>query len=178
MGYKIKMKDYYNYYLTGCSDCLSKKEFSELIYKFNKEIANLVLEGNIVELPQKLGYLMVAGKKQKVVVVNDGKRKRIYGLAINRVKSRQKGKLIFYTNEHTGGIRYRFKWDKRLKPILFKNLYKFRAVWHNRIALAKKIFEGKTYIIERDAKVDNPEASYIKAKKRNKRKLYKSGRFN
>ena len=178
MEYKIKMKDYYENYLKNCNDCLSKKEFSNLIYEFNKKIIDLVIDGHIVELPQNLGYLYIAGKKQKIKIVNANGKKRIYGLSINRVRSKKVGKLIFCTNEHTGGIRYKFKWDRSKKKILFKNYYKFKATWGNRIKLAKKIFSGKSYIIEENDEVEANKLSYIKAKKRNKAKLYKQGRFN
>jgi hypothetical protein len=124
--------------------------YLKINHLFLKFIIKLILEGVEVVLPSKLGKLSVRGKKQKIRYDENGNLK---GLAPNWVatkklresneEAKKARKIVYHTNLHSDGIRYKYYWRKNF--ISNKSLYSLRITRENKRALSKLIFSGKDY---------------------------------
>lgn len=129
------------------------KTYNELNIKYVKFLMEKVLDGEYVTLPGRLGLLYVTGIIQKPKIDENG---NITGLAPNwrmtkelwekDPKAKEQRKLIYNTNEHTGGIRYKFVWSKKRVLVSNKTLYSLKLTRANKRALYKRIMEGKVYL--------------------------------
>lgn len=150
---KTNIKDSYKLYKKDSKNPIDIKRYLILNGLFNKFIISKVLDGEAVSLPERLGILSIIGKKE---IVNLDENQKITGLAPDWVKTKEYRKkypesdtIIYHFNEHTSGIRYRYKWTKKNFPIVNKTLYSLRLTRANKRAVYKKIkFENKEYITE------------------------------
>ena len=112
-----------------------------------------VFTGDEIVLPAKMGVLKVVGHKQKVRFDENDK---VVGLSPNWKKTKvlwescedckNRKQLIYNTNEHTDGIRYKFLWSKNRILITNKTLYSLRMTRENKREIWKHIMEGQEYI--------------------------------
>lgn len=115
-------------------------------------VAKLFYKGEI-RLPNGLGTVSIIGKKQKLVL-EDGK---IKGLApdwkgtkelwASDAEAKENKQIVYYFNEETQGVRYRFKWSKKRVLIQNKSMYRLIMTRTNKRALAQMIKQGKEYLI-------------------------------
>lgn len=101
----------------------SKLTYTEYINK-NKELytkmMELVLQGELVQLPYNLSLLGVF-KHSKISTPTHNR------LRLNYALSRKYNKKIYHLNEHRNGANYRLKWPGN-KPVTNANYYNFIPV--------------------------------------------------
>lgn len=115
-------------------------------------IAKLFHTGEI-KLPQGMGTISIIGKKQKLKM-EDGK---IKGLAPDwkstkelweaDAEAKTNKQIVYYFNEETQGVRYRFRWSKNRVFLQNKSMYRLIMTRTNKRTLAKLIKQGKEYLI-------------------------------
>ena len=134
---------------------LEYKEYVELLYRFFKFVMGKILKGESIKMPSKLGDFFVIGKKHEISFDEKG---NVKGLQPNWGETRklwaecpeckEKKQLIFHTNEHTNGIRYKYHWKKSKTYLGFIRMYYFIPSWSNKRELARLIKNGKEYYID------------------------------
>lgn len=144
--YRSKSKD------TGS---VSKSDYIKIAYLFIQFMMKKVIyDCDEIILPYKTGKLSVVGIKQKIKFDEEGK---ITGLAPNWRKTkelydnceecRKKRQIVYNTNEHSDGIRYKFNWSLAGVMLLNKNFYNLKFTRENKRTLSKEIMNGREYII-------------------------------
>ena len=134
---------------------VSKSDYIKIAQLFVQFIMHKVIyDGDEVILPFKTGKLSVVGIKQKVKFDEEGK---IMGLSPNWRKTkelydnceecREKRQIVYNTNEHSDGVRYKFNWSLAGVMLLNKNFYNLKFTRANKRALSKEIMNGREYII-------------------------------
>lgn len=148
------IRDSYSLYKELETNPVDIKTYILIINGFMLFLFKKLLEKGEIKLPERLGSLMVIGRKIKARVV-DGK---IKGVAPDWVetkklwaensKAKEAKQLVYHFNEETGGIRYRFAWSKNRVLVLNKAYYQFIATRANKRMLAALIKQGKEYLIK------------------------------
>ena len=130
---KYKTKEIYSFYISDKEkDSMYYIDYStymNIINDYIEYIISQVLEGHIFFIPYGLGSIYVFKKK-----VVPG-----YGMQPDWGLSRKLDKVVYHLNEHSGGYKYNFKWDK--EPCRFRNhkLYRLSMVRTVKRTLAKYI---------------------------------------
>jgi hypothetical protein len=148
------LRESYKFYKANAEqELVDIKTYLKVVHLFMKFIISEVLKGERINFPEKMGSLEVKGAKQKLWVDKDGK---VRGLSPNwrktkelwdsNEKAKQEKTLVYNTNEHSDGVRYRYSWRKRGHH--FKNgaLYSIRLTRANKRALYSAIKDGAEYI--------------------------------
>ena len=143
----------YTLYKKLHSNIVDSKKYVVINNMFNKFLINKVLEGQEITLPNRFGTLSIIGRKQKIILDENGKPK---GLAPdwvktkllwdNNPKAKEEKKLLFHINAHTDNIIYRYLWSKKQMLVENKILYALKLTRANKRAVHKLIKEGKQYI--------------------------------
>ena len=145
--------DTYSRYLkdTPEENQVDKLSYVALCRAYNRLMMEKVLKGERVVLPVKLGTIEVKGFKDKLAFEGG----LITGLSPNwkdtkelwdnDPQSKIDGKIIYNTNEHSSGIRYKFLWSKKNCNTKNKTSYTLRINRPAKRALSSMIFEGKEY---------------------------------
>lgn len=146
------LRDSYKKYIETTESPVDIKTYMLINSDFNKFLVNKVLEGKEVTLPARLGTLSIIGRKPNLKF-EEG---RVKGLAPDWVKTKklwneneeakEKKTLLYHTNSHTDGYRYKWNWSKRNVMIENKTLYSLQMTRTNKRAVHKKIIEGTPYI--------------------------------
>ena len=128
---------------------VSQRDYLDTNYAFNEFLISLILEGHTVYLPERLGSLCVQGKKQKYRVDKNGKP---IGLSPDWVetkklwdrnpKAKKEKKLLYHTNEHTNGYRYKILWSKLNMYVKNKNLYTLKMTRKVKRAVSKEVINN------------------------------------
>lgn len=147
------VRDSYKLYKQEASIPVDIKIYVELANGYNKFLADKALEGEKVTLPARCGTISIIGKQQQVRFDEEGK---VVGLAPDWVKTKKlwdsnpeakaKKKLVYHTNEHSDGIRYKFLWGKSRVLISNKTLYALRMTRANKRAVNDRVKKGQEYI--------------------------------
>ena len=147
------IRDSYKLYKTNNKNIVALNTYIKITTLYLKFILNKVYNNYEVTLPERLGTLKVVGINQKIKVDKDGK---ISGLSPNWRKTKElwntcdtckeKKQLVYNTNEHSSGVRYKFFWSKKRVLIMNKTLYSLRMVRSVKRELHKIILKGKEYI--------------------------------
>jgi hypothetical protein len=127
-----------------------------MINDFMDFITNEVIEkGKRITLPASCGKFYVEGKK---IVPHLDEEGILKGMAPDwhgsrklwerDPEARDSRKMLFHFNEHTRGVRYRFKWEVPLTLGTNRIFYVFILSRNNRRRLAKNIFGGQEYHIK------------------------------
>jgi hypothetical protein len=131
---------------------VKKKEYVALNFLYNKFVMNKIIAGDTVTLPCKLGTLGILGKKP-VIDPNSLYKKLAPNWRLTKElweknpEARKIKKLIYNTNEHSGGIRYRFTWCKNAVPIPNKAFYSLLISRTNKRTVWKKVMGGGEYLL-------------------------------
>lgn len=133
---------------------LSLQQYLKLMNGFAEFMMNTILDGERVYLPEKLGVIEIVGKKLNPKVNEDGS---ISGLTVNWIETKalwekcndckEKKQKIYYFNEHSDGIRYRFIWSRISMLLHTKFLYTYVPNRNSKKLLFKKINNGKEYLL-------------------------------
>ena len=153
------MKNYYNtrdsyiIYKTTSIKPIEVSRYVEIINSFMKFLSSKLLQRGEIIIPDRLGKLMILGKKVKIRI-EDGK---IKGLAPDWVKTKElweedpqaklNKQLVYHFNENTNGIRYKYFWSKSRVLVTNKTLYNLKMTRENKRTLSKLVSEGKEYLI-------------------------------
>lgn len=145
------LKDIYKEYEKEVMFPKDRNIFMGTFHLFAKYIVDKTIEGEEVVL-HRMGSLKVVGTKQKISYNEDG---TVKGLAPNWVKTKKlwetsekarlEKKLVYNTNEHSDGIRYRYNWVKKNLILKNKTLYSLRLSRYNKRALYRAIKSGNDY---------------------------------
>ena len=101
-------------------------EWKKVVYGFNESFRDYILEtGEKIKLPLGYGQFSINKKKRQCYKTKDGI--EYVNLAIDWVKSKQKGKRIYNFNYHTDGYFFGWKWFKETARIKYPNLWFFKA---------------------------------------------------
>lgn len=143
----------YKVYKKDSETPLDIKEYVKLCGLFNKFLIEKIQEGEEITLPHRLGSMSAKGKKQEVRFDEEG---NIIGLAPDWVKTKKlwdsdkeakkKKTLVYHTNEHTDGVRYKYVWSKNRVMVKNKTLYNLRITRTNKRKLSDLVRNGKEFI--------------------------------
>lgn len=153
-GETVTIKDAYaNYFYSTEREPVKKMEFIDINRRFNKFLMKKVQEGHEVTFPQRLGFLRITGKKQKAKIDDNG---NISGLSPNWRKTKElwdsceeckeKKQLVYNTNEHSSGVRYRYTWSKNRSFVQNKLLYTLVMSRENKREVHRRVLEGQEYV--------------------------------
>jgi hypothetical protein len=135
------IEELYSYYVSNSVTPIDKKTFKNIISDYSKSVMREILEGRLVKLPSKLGYLSII--KRPIDISNY---KHLPMDWENTVKYK---KHVRHLNEHSNGFRFNFYWDRRSQISTNVNiqLYRFLATRSNKREMARLIKkEKKDYI--------------------------------
>ena len=143
------------------SDCNVKwDQWQRVCKKFNHRKMESILKGTIFNMPYRLGSIGVVQYKRKIRFDEEGKLrteilpvdwnktyllwKRLYPECKTRedFKNIRNKKVVYYTNEHSDGRRFRFHWKKKYCNIKNISAYSLVIPLQYRNALARLIFEN------------------------------------
>lgn len=149
------IRDSYKLYKQENNSVVDLSTYVKLCNEFNKFIIEKTLDGEEVTLPCRMGYLHIRGRKQVIKFDRNG---NVQGLAPdwvktkklwdNNVEAKDRKQIVYHTNEHSNGVRYKFFWSKHNVFLLNKALYSLRLSRANKRAIYKKIKDGKEYLIK------------------------------
>ena len=131
------LSDIYEFYLNQVGNNslykVEKSEYVEIVGDYYKAIVEYVLEGGRFKLPFKLGELYIIKRKVDFTTIKS--------MTPDWALTNKVGKKVFHLNEHSGGFKYLFYWNKTYQ--ILKNLYFYRLVLTrtNKRKLAKLIKE-------------------------------------
>lgn len=143
---------YHKYYKKKSKNPVDISNYRRVVNSFHQLVMKHVIEnGDLVYLPLRMGTLAVKGIACKPKLEGD----KIVGLPIRWSKTlalwnscpeaKERGQVVYCTNEHTGGVRYKFLWNTYKVFARFKNLYQFRASRANKRAVYRAVLDGKEY---------------------------------
>lgn len=146
------LKDSYDKYLETADEPVDKRTYLDLVAAYNKFLIEKCLDGHEVTLPSRLGILSIVGRQSKVRFENG----KPVGLAPDWVKTKKlwdsnpeakkKKQLLYHTNAHSQGFRYKWNWSKTNVLVENKTLYSLILSRANKRAVHKLILEGKQFI--------------------------------
>lgn len=142
------LRDSYKKYIETTDNPVNIKNYLEIVGLYNKFLIMKTLEGHEVTLPARMGVISIVGRKP-TVRVEDGK---IIGLAPDWVKTKKlwdnnpeakaKKQLVYHTNAHTDGVRYKWNWSKNNMPVENKTLYALKFTRTNKRIVHALIKDG------------------------------------
>jgi len=109
---------------------ISEKELPYSKYCKNLEVCNWMFveyalrTGQKVQLPHGFGTLAVNKKKLKMYKEHNGK--KYINLRIDWKKTRELGKKVYHTNEHSDGFNFRWMWFSEDAKLFLSDLYVFK----------------------------------------------------
>lgn len=146
------LRDSYKKYIETTEEPIDIKNYLIINGLYNKFLINKALQGHEVTLPSRMGTLSVVGRKP-TVRIEDGK---VVGLAPDWVKTKQlwdsnpeaknKKQLVYHTNAHTDGVRYKWNWSKNNVLVENKTLYALKLTRDNKRTVHKLIKEGVQFV--------------------------------
>lgn len=153
---KVNIQDSYKFYKEKSQfPTVSLKIYMKITTGFMKFLANKILDGFQVQLSNahSLGVLAAVGRKPTIRIKEDG---TIRGLAVNWKETNllwasnpelRGTDFVYYTNDHTNGVKYNLVWWKTDMKIGNKYLYSFTFCKPMKRALSEKLFQGKEYLV-------------------------------
>lgn len=148
------IRDSYVVYENMSDRPISINQYIEICKRFMKFLFSELLDKGEITIPERLGKLLIFGKKIKVVIEDN----QIKGLAPDwaetkklwekDLEARQNKQLVYHFNEDTNGVRYKIFWSKNRVLVSNKTLYNLRMTRTNKRTLASLVKEGKEYLIK------------------------------
>lgn len=130
------------------------KRYIELCNGYHKFLMGKVLEGHEVMMPSKMGMISIQGSKRKITFDENGKPnlapdwQKTRAFWASHPGTKEEGKKIYHTNDHTGGVRYKFHWSKKRVIIKNKTLYSMQLTRANKRAISAEIKQGQEYFVK------------------------------
>jgi len=126
------------------SSTLTSKEWKEILYSFNLEFRNYILEtGEKIKMPFGFGEFSIVKRKRKKLVVTNGIER--INLPVDWKKSKEKGKKIYNFNHHTEGYFFGWKWFRYKAMFKFSDLWLFQPTRTTKRELAKYLKSDEKY---------------------------------
>ena len=149
----LTIADSYQKYLreTPEENQVDKASYIALCYAYNRLMMDKILNGHKVVLPAKLGTVEVKGFKEKFNFENGVIRglspnwRQTKELWENNPEAKAEGKVIYNTNEHSSGVRYKFLWSKKNCHVRNNTSYGLTIARGAKRELSKLIFNGQEY---------------------------------
>lgn len=148
------LRDSYKLYKETSENPIDIKIYLYIVNGFMKFLMKELFEYGEIKLPERLGHISIIARKVKPKI-EDG---FIRGLAPDWASTKKlwetdttakaMKKLVFFFNESTNGLRYKFFWSKNRVLVPNKTLYVFQATRGNKRQLSALIKEGKEYLIK------------------------------
>jgi len=151
-GNKIKVHygigNYYKFFKQDNPNLkISYQQYTKIIQAFNKELINLIIDGNVEYILPHLGSSLSIKKDKRVPRFIDGK---LYNptpvdwVATNKLwdedeEARDKKLLVRYNNNHTSKYVFRVYFKKHIHPFMNKKYYNFQTSRHFARQLAARI---------------------------------------
>jgi len=123
---ELGVRAMYTRYKEVVPEPVDQDTYLQVIECFNKKLAKILLDGQLIKMPFNLGELVIYKKK-----VNFDKLKLDYGHW-----RKTGGEKIYHTNRHSDGYHAYYHWGKSLCHITHKSLYKFSPCRQNSRTLA------------------------------------------
>jgi len=129
--------------------------YTRLANAYNKFLFDKVFDGEEVTLPARMGTLMIVGKKHGIHFSEKSGRpllaphwRKTKELWETSDVARANRTVVYCTNEHSGGVRYKFLWSKNKVAIENKYLYTLRVTRTNKRRLYRAIMAGTEYYVK------------------------------
>lgn len=126
--------------------------YLDIAERFNEFIVDLLIDGQTVKLPERLGSLYIVGTKTKPRLDENGNVqglspnwKETYKLWNSNPKAKEDKVLVYHFNERTNGIRYKLHWEKKKVFVANKYFYSFVLSRTNKRRIHQEILNGKEY---------------------------------
>ena len=155
----VGTRDAYKLYKKEVVNPVPLKEYLNISQGFTKFLMQKLMNGDEICLPEGLGRMKFIGQNIKPRLDEEG---NIVGLPVNwkatnelresNPKAKEERTLVYFFNEHTSGIRYRFHWIKKHVFIRNKDFYSFKFSRKNKREFAKAVLEGKEFVV-RESKI-------------------------
>jgi len=149
------IRDSYKYHKKESDNPTDIKTYISIVNGLNQFLMEQVLDGLEVVLPARLGVMSIVGTKQKVRFDTEGnpilppdwvKTKALWE---RDPEAKARKQLVYITNDHTNGVRYKLFWSKKRVLVENKNLYSFRLTRTNKRAIhSKVVHENKEYFVK------------------------------
>lgn len=125
--YRTTSKEAYDSFCKRNSSIkLSYYEWTEILYNFNEDFRNYILEtGGKERLPSGIGPFSINKKKRKTKKKAPNGKEYI-NLPVDWVKSKEKGRIIYNFNHHTDGYFFGWMWFKTEARIPHTTLWRFK----------------------------------------------------
>jgi hypothetical protein len=150
------MNGYKNYRKSGGTTDIDRLEFCKVTNDFNKHLMSLVMGGDEVKLPERMGSIKIVGKK--IETEFDEELGRITNQQIDFGESnklwarcpecKENKQMVYHLNEHTNGVRYKIFWSRDRMMVENKTFYTMIFTRSNKRAVSQLIQQGKEYYIE------------------------------
>jgi hypothetical protein len=150
----LNIADSYKLYKKNNSGTIGYLLYKDIINNFMKFLIDTLLEDGKILFPEKLGVLMIVGKKVKVKIENNtivglapnwGETKKLWE---NNEEARINKKILYHFNEDTNSIRYRFFWSRKNVILKNKTLYDIVMTRTNKRRLSAYLKNGREYLIK------------------------------
>lgn len=148
------IRDSYKLYVKTTDNPVDIKTYILIANNYNKFLMDKVHGGDEVVLPMRTGTISIVGTQQEIKFDEDGNP----NLPVNwpatiklwnkNPSAKEAKKKVYFTNDHTDGIRYKYFWSKKRIFVVNKNLYSLRMTRENKRAISEKVAEGKEYFIK------------------------------
>lgn len=147
------LKDAWVYYKNKSKDTVDESTYKSIVRGFLSYLSKQLIERGELLIPEKLGTLLICGKKPNFKVTEDGK---INGLSIDWKSTKEmwkeekevSGQYVYFLNEHTNNVRYKTIWLNNRVLVSNKTIYKFILCRSMKRAIAKSIKNGHEYKIK------------------------------
>lgn len=143
--YRSNSKQRYQEFLK--ENNISEKELSFDKFSKNLEVCNWMFieyalrTGEKISLPYGFGPIVVTKKKYKTFKEKDGK--KYVNLKVNWKKTKEVGKKVYHTNEHTDGYNFRWMWFPGEAKLPLSDIYMFKPGRYMSRAINKYLRKDK-----------------------------------
>jgi hypothetical protein len=133
---------------------ISYHDYVRISKKYNEFIIQKVLDGHIVTIPGSLGKLRVIGRRVRPHKTKNGRWSNIapdmvwFRKQVEENPDFDRNRMMYFTNEQTNGIRYKFVWSKKTIADSNKEMYTLRMTRKYKRQLSARIKSGKEYYID------------------------------
>ena len=119
-------------------------DWRKIIYSYNEMYKEYLLEtGEKEKLPYGLGNFSIVKKKRQKVVSHNGVEH--INLPIDWKKTKEKGKIIYNFNFHTGGFYFGWKWFKDTARFKHSDLWYFEPCRVTSRQIKEYLFKDEKY---------------------------------
>lgn len=154
-SHSLGIRDAYKLYRKSNKDGVLLLDYLDITGAYIEYVIQKLLEGDAVQLTERLGYLEHVGVKVKPKIDENG---NITGLATdwkstnelwkNNPEAKERKERIYYFNEHTQGLRYCLRWSKKRVFVSNKEFYTFRLSFTNKKRFKNSVLAGNEYYVQ------------------------------